>query len=246
MRTAQQLYEGVDRPEGAVGLITYMRTDSTRISGSAADEARDMVGGGSATATCPTRRDCGAASSRRARRRPTRPSGPRPRCTPRRCMKRYLDRDQHRLYELIWLRFVAGQMKPAVYDTTTIDFDLAGGDATYLFRATGSIMEVRRLHAPLPGGPRGGRPPHPRRPRAAAELARRTELHVHGIDPPSTSRSRRPASPRRAWSRSWSAGASGGRPRTRRSSPRSRDREYVKLEQKRFSRRRSARRSPWS
>jgi DNA topoisomerase I len=57
-------------------------------------------------------------------------------------VRKYLDRDQYRLYELIWLRFTAGQMAPAVYDTTTIDFLLRAQHATaYLFRATGSIIK---------------------------------------------------------------------------------------------------------
>jgi DNA topoisomerase I len=142
MRTAQQLYEGMDvGPEGAVGLITYMRTDSTRVAGSAAGEARDMVRGTFGDRYLPDsprlwggKQQKGAQEAHEAI-RPTsalrRPDQ----------LRKSLDRDQLRLYELIWLRFVAGQMTPAVYDTTTADFDLQAENGTrYLFRSTGSIM----------------------------------------------------------------------------------------------------------
>ncbi|CAN5814930.1 type I DNA topoisomerase [soil metagenome] len=142
MRTAQQLYEGVDvGSEGSVGLITYMRTDSTRISGSAAGEARDMVRDSFGDRYLPDaprlwggKQQKGAQEAHEAI-RPTsalrRPEA----------MRKHLDKDQLRLYELIWLRFVAGQMTPAVFDTTTADFELhAAGGTRYLFRATGSIM----------------------------------------------------------------------------------------------------------
>jgi len=144
MRVAQQLYEGVELgPEGAVGLITYMRTDSTRVAPVAAAAARDWVatnfGERYAAAGGPRlwsgKQQKGAQEAHEAI-RPTEiarhPDA----------VRRYLDRDQLRLYELIWQRFVAGQMAPAVYDTTTVDFDLTGRDGhRYLFRATGSILK---------------------------------------------------------------------------------------------------------
>ncbi len=140
MRVAQQLYEGVDLPGGAAGLITYMRTDSTRISGTAAGAARAWLEerfGGDYLPASP--RLWGGKQQKAAQEaheaiRPTEPTR-----SPD-DVKRYLDKDQHRLYELIWLRFMAGQMKPAVYDTTTVDFDLEGGGRRYLFRATGSVL----------------------------------------------------------------------------------------------------------
>ncbi|HEX7117689.1 MAG TPA: type I DNA topoisomerase [Longimicrobiales bacterium] len=148
MRVAQQLYEGVDLgSEGAAGLITYMRTDSTRVSAEAAGAARRLVAesfgdryaakGGPRLWTGKQQR--GAQEAHEAI-RPTdatrRPESVKP----------HLDADQFRLYELIWLRFVAGQMAPAVYDTTTVDFELEGrrarnGGWRYLFRATGSIVK---------------------------------------------------------------------------------------------------------
>ncbi|MFW6205961.1 MAG: type I DNA topoisomerase [Gemmatimonadota bacterium] len=140
MRVAQRLYEGVDVGGGAAGLITYMRTDSTRVAGSAAGVARTFLEKRFGSAYVPGRprlwsgrQQKGAQEAHEAI-RPTDPTR-----TPQ-VVKRFLKRDEHRLYELIWLRFMAGQMKPAVYDTTTIDFDLEGDGRRYLFRATGSVM----------------------------------------------------------------------------------------------------------
>ncbi|MFP4623678.1 MAG: type I DNA topoisomerase [Gemmatimonadota bacterium] len=140
MRVAQQLYEGVDLPGGATGLITYMRTDSTRVAGSAAGAARGYLEkrfGARYVPAAPRlwagKQQKGAQEAHEAI-RPTEPTR-----TPD-SVRRYLDRDGYRLYELIWLRFMAGQMPPAIYDTTTIDFDLAGGGRRYLFRATGSVL----------------------------------------------------------------------------------------------------------
>lgn len=149
MRVAQSLYEGADLgDEGSTGLITYMRTDSTRVAESAALAARDVV-----------RREFGevylaagpqlyvggkqAANTQDAHEaiRPTDPAR-RPED-----VRRYLKDEQFRLYQLIWQRFMASQMAPAVFDTTTLDF-LLGGESEgataihqYLFRATGSIVK---------------------------------------------------------------------------------------------------------
>ncbi len=140
MRAAQKLYEGVDLPGGAAGLITYMRTDSTRIAASAAMSARGYLEkrlGKKYVSGAPRlwggKQQKGAQEAHEAI-RPTDP-GRSPDS-----VRRYLDRDGLRLYELIWLRFMAGQMRPAIYDTTTVDFDLAGRQRRYLFRATGSVL----------------------------------------------------------------------------------------------------------
>ncbi|MGQ0562182.1 MAG: type I DNA topoisomerase, partial [Gemmatimonadota bacterium] len=143
MRIAQQLYEGIDiGSEGSVGLITYMRTDSTRVSAGAASDAQNWVEQQFGKKYLPGgprlwggKQQKGAQEAHEAI-RPTaatrRPDD----------VRRHLDKDQFRLYELIWLRFVAGQMAHAVYDTTTVDFDLRGHDRRqYLFRATGSIVK---------------------------------------------------------------------------------------------------------
>jgi len=143
MRVAQGLYEGVDLgAEGAMGLITYMRTDSTRVSPEAVGAGRAWVEGAFGKqylASSPRlwggKKAKGAQEAHEAI-RPTDPSR-----TPD-SLKSFLDKDQLRLYELVWLRFVGGQMAPAVFDTTTVDFDIHGNDdARYLFRATGSVMK---------------------------------------------------------------------------------------------------------
>jgi DNA topoisomerase-1 len=145
MSNAQRLYEGVDvGGRGTQGLITYMRTDSVRSSPQAVAAARHWVQGEMGKAYVPTsprkwsdKKQKGAQEAHEAI-RPTdvglHPSE----------AARSLDRDQARLYELIWLRFVASQMSPAVYDTTTADFDLKGGDGhRYLYRATGSVVKFQ-------------------------------------------------------------------------------------------------------
>ena len=139
MQIAQALYEGVDLgDEGTVGLITYMRTDSTRI----ADAAREAVQGYIAATygkdfvgpyRAPKLRE-GAQDAHEAI-RPTAVER-----TPER-MAKFLKRDELRLYTLIWERFVASQMAAAVYDQTTVDIESKGGGHTHIFRATGSILK---------------------------------------------------------------------------------------------------------
>jgi len=135
MQIAQALYEGVDLggADGTQGLITYMRTDSTRIADSARDAAREFV-----TATYGAQFHGGAAHKVREGAqdaheaiRPTSVSR-----TPD-SVAHVLKRDELRLYTLIWERFVASQMAPAVLDQTTVDISAAD----YTFRATGSIVK---------------------------------------------------------------------------------------------------------
>ncbi|REJ36251.1 MAG: type I DNA topoisomerase, partial [Bacillota bacterium] len=134
MRTAQQLYEGLEiSGEGTVGLITYMRTDSTRVSPQAVAEAAELIRGRygeaySAPKTFGKQRE-GAQDAHEAI-RPTSVSR-----LPDQ-IKDDLTPDQYRLYRLIWERFMASQMSPAVYDTVTADIR-AGG---HLFRASGSTL----------------------------------------------------------------------------------------------------------
>ena len=142
MRLAQDLYEGIDigGEDGTVGLITYMRTDSSRVSDSAALAARDWLRaefGEGYLAAGPQLYPSAKANAQDAHEgvRPTDPSR-----RPERVQK-FLTADQFKLYELIWKRFMASQMAPAVFDTTTVDFDVAAGGHQYLFRATGSVMK---------------------------------------------------------------------------------------------------------
>src|SRR5215212_9554068 len=136
MMVAQKLYEGVEvGADGAVGLITYMRTDSTRVSDTALAEARDFISTQYGAAYLPEKavhyRSKKDAQDAHEAIRPTDVSR-----TPE-SVARFLDRDELKLYRLIWQRFVASQMNPAVFDQTTIDIE-AG---RFLFRATGSVLK---------------------------------------------------------------------------------------------------------
>ncbi len=139
MRLAQDLYEGVELgPEGAVGLITYMRTDSSRVSETSVEQARAELRtlfGEEYMADGPQLFGDNKKNAQDAHEavRPTDPAR-RPEL-----VQPYLAADQFKLYQLIWQRFMASQMAPAVFDTTTIDFEVDRGD--YLFRATGSVMK---------------------------------------------------------------------------------------------------------
>ncbi len=155
MAVAQQLYEGLDiGGEGTVGLITYMRTDSVSVSDVAQSEARDYIRerfGADFVPEHPPVYKTKAKVAQEAH------EAIRPTSVLREpeAIKQHLTRDQFRLYELIWKRFVASQMSPAVYDTTTADIKagrpqgpLADGELSlrqaeswrYLFRASGSVL----------------------------------------------------------------------------------------------------------
>ncbi len=142
MRTAQDLYEGIDVGEDApVGLITYMRTDSVRVSETAVAAARDYIErqyGKKYRPDAPNTYTSKAARVQDAHEaiRPTDVLR-----TPEQ-VERYLEKDQFRLYQLIWQRFIASQMMPAIYDMTIVEFDLG----RYLFRATGSVPVFDGYH----------------------------------------------------------------------------------------------------
>jgi DNA topoisomerase-1 len=148
MIVAQSLYEGVDVPgEGLVGLITYMRTDSVRVAAEAVDAARDHIRAAHGEPYLPPApnvyRNRKTAQDAHEAIRPTSMENPPAKVKP------ILSRDQYRLYELIWNRFVASQMSAAEFEQTTIDIlcepasppkgkgEPPAGE--YLFRATGSI-----------------------------------------------------------------------------------------------------------
>lgn len=143
MRAAQQLYEGVELGgEGAVGLITYMRTDSPRVASGALDAVRNFIATHYGERYLPRRPN--SYSSRKGARAQDAHEAIRPTDVDRRpeAVKRYLSADQYRLYQIVWQRFVASQMTPAVYDTTTLDFVIG----RYVFRATGSVMVFDGFH----------------------------------------------------------------------------------------------------
>jgi DNA topoisomerase I len=136
MSVAQKLYEGVEiGSEGLVGLITYMRSDSTRVSDTALAEVRDFIGGSYGEPYLPAKpnfyKTKGGAQDAHEAIRPTDAKR-----TPE-SVKSYLDNDSYRLYRLIWQRFVASQMAAAIFDQTTIDIK-AG---RFTFRATGSVQK---------------------------------------------------------------------------------------------------------
>ena len=136
MMLAQKLYEGVELgAEGSVGLITYMRTDSTRVSEAALSDVRDFIGKQYGPDYLPEKavhyRSKKDAQDAHEAIRPTEIGR-----TPD-SLASFLNKDELRLYRLIWQRSVASQMTPAVFDQTTIDIQ-AG---RFLFRATGSVQK---------------------------------------------------------------------------------------------------------
>lgn len=136
MMVAQQLYEGLDLgKEGPVGLVTYIRTDSTRVSAGAQDEAREYIAGNFGKEYVPKQKRVYASKARaQDAHEAIRPTSVMR--TPE-TVKKYLNPDQLRLYELIWSRFLASQMASAVLDT--VRAEIAAGE--YLFRATGSTVK---------------------------------------------------------------------------------------------------------
>src|SRR5437867_3455514 len=138
MMITQRLYDGVELgAEGSVGLITYMRTDSTRVSNDALAELREYIGSNYGPAYLPqapnTYKDKKDAQGAHEAIRPT--SAMR---SPDQ-IKQYLEEDEFKVYSLIWQRFVASQIMPAVFDQTTVDIDAKSGSGTFWFRVTGSV-----------------------------------------------------------------------------------------------------------
>jgi DNA topoisomerase-1 len=148
MQLAQELYEGVDLgPQGTQGLITYMRTDSTNVASSAQGAARETIAERYGPEYVPerppvyTRKAKGAQEAHEA----VRPTSPH---RDPASVKPFLSSPQFRLYQLIWQRFIASQMRPAILDQTGVD--VAAGkpdeiaraaDAPFVFRATGSVVK---------------------------------------------------------------------------------------------------------
>lgn len=140
MRVAQQLYEGINIGDsGDMGLITYMRTDSTRVSKESLEGVRNYIAGSYGTDYVPSKpnyyRTKKSAQDAHEAIRPTQLAKE---FEPR-MIKKYLTNEQYKIYELIWKRFVASQMKPAIAEKTTI-FVLADD---YVFRAEGEVIKFR-------------------------------------------------------------------------------------------------------
>jgi DNA topoisomerase-1 len=142
MMIAQRLYEGVELgEEGSIGLITYMRTDSVRVAPEAIQEVREYVGkeygAGYLPETPNTYKEKKDAQGAHEAIRPTavmrHPDQ----------VKQYLKEDEFKVYKLIWQRFVASQINPAVFDQTTVDIDAKAktGNDVFWFRVTGSVLK---------------------------------------------------------------------------------------------------------
>jgi DNA topoisomerase-1 len=140
MMIAQRLYEGIELgDEGTVGLITYMRTDSPQVSNDALAEVRELIGKDFGPQFLPeapnTYKSKKSAQEAHEAIRPTsvarHPDE----------VKQYLQEDEYKVYKLIWQRFVASQMNPAVFDQTTVEIDAKSGDVVYRFRVTGSVLK---------------------------------------------------------------------------------------------------------
>jgi DNA topoisomerase-1 len=140
MGVAQRLYEGVEiGNEGTVGLITYMRTDSTRVSPDAIADAREYIGklGAAYLPAKPNEYAGKKQAQAQDAHEAIRPTNVR--FTPE-SIRRYLSDEQFRLYRLIWQRFVSSQMTQAVFDQTTVDV-AAKAKNTYDFRVSGSVLK---------------------------------------------------------------------------------------------------------
>ncbi len=140
MMIAQRLYEGVELgEEGLVGLITYMRTDSVRVSNDALTEVREYIKTQYGDQYLPegpnVYKEKKAAQAAHEAIRPTsvmrHPDQ----------IKQYLKEDEFKVYKLIWQRFVASQIMPAVFDQTTVDIDAKSAAETFWFRVTGSVLK---------------------------------------------------------------------------------------------------------
>lgn len=140
MTLAQQLYEGIDiGSEGPTGLITYMRTDSPRISNEAMEEARQVIqarfGAEYLPSTPNVYKTQKAAQEAHEAIRPTSAS------RDPESIRLYLEPDVYNLYKLIWNRFIASQMVPAILDVTRVETAPVGTKDRYLFRSTGTVVK---------------------------------------------------------------------------------------------------------
>ncbi len=140
MMIAQRLYEGIELgDEGLIGLITYMRTDSTRVAPEAITEVREYIGKEYGVSYLPespnTYKEKKEAQAAHEAIRPTsamrHPDQ----------VKQYLQEDEFKVYKLIWQRFIASQMNAAVFDQTSVDIDAKSVSNIFWFRVTGSVMK---------------------------------------------------------------------------------------------------------
>ncbi len=210
MTLAQRLYEGVDLgEEGQTALITYMRTDSTRLSDDAVKQVREFIGTQYGTEYLPEEplvyKSKKSAQDAHEAIRPVSLEYPPERVLP--FFEQMGEQDMYRLYELIWNRFVACQMKPAVYDQTSAD--ITAGRAT--FRASGSTLKFAGYLEVYGAGLTPEEESEKEKAKAAGEegdedapvscpcSTTATSCACRSCCPSSTSPSRRRASPRPRW-----------------------------------------------
>jgi len=140
MMIAQRLYEGIDLgEEGSVGLITYMRTDSVRVSNDAITEVRGFIADSYGKEFLPEAPNV-YKSKKEAQEAH---EAIRPTSVARHPdeIKKYLQEDEFKVYKLIWQRFVASQMNPAVFDQTSVDIEAKAAKESFTFRVTGSVLK---------------------------------------------------------------------------------------------------------
>ncbi|TMC93328.1 MAG: type I DNA topoisomerase [Chloroflexi bacterium] len=170
MRIAQQLYEGIELgAEGATGLITYMRTDSTRISDEAERRVKGWINEKHGSKYVGAARVAKASPGAQDAHEAIRPTDVNR--TPD-SIRQHLSPDQYKLYDLIWRRFVASRMTPAVYDQTQVEIE--GGD--FVFRVTGSVLAFDGFYAVWPRDEDKDTPDLP-------ELSAGDPLDFHGLKP---------------------------------------------------------------
>jgi len=178
MTLAQILYEGIELPEtGPTGLITYMRTDSTRVSDDAIAGVRDYIKERYGKDHLPDKplvykSKKGAQDAHEAIRPTSMEHLPEQ-------MKELLDRDAFRLYELIWKRFVASQMRPAVFDQT--GFDVVAGP--YTLRATGQVMKFKGFISVYMEGVDEGKDKDEEGDASLPDLSEGEKLKLKGLEP---------------------------------------------------------------
>ena len=205
MQIAQRLYEGVDVGDGAVGLITYMRTDGVDLAPEAVAAARRVIGKDFGDAYVPgaPRKYTAKAKNAQEAHEAIRPTD----MTRRpRDVARHLEPEQAKLYELIWTRTIACQMESAELERTTVDILAEAGARKLDFRASGQVVRFPGFLALYQEGrddeedEESSRLPAMRAGREARQGAHRRR--------PSISPSRRRATPRRRWSSGWRSSAS--------------------------------------
>ncbi|HWF06798.1 MAG TPA: type I DNA topoisomerase [Candidatus Angelobacter sp.] len=140
MMIAQRLYEGVELgDEGSVGLITYMRTDSVRVSNDALTEVREAIAGSYGKEFLPEKpNEYKSKKAAQEAHEAIRPTGVARHPDE---IKKYLQEDEYKVYKLIWQRFVASQMMPAVFDQTSVDIEAKNKAESFTFRVTGSVLK---------------------------------------------------------------------------------------------------------